>query len=139
MNRDAPHLGASHPLTDHRLIAVHVHFRSTDSNQTGDSPPGHFQPSQGPNNSTVRPLLSPRAARLEMHDKMYWAVRCKSCSGMVGFRDVRYTLDARGVCAEEKLPEGTTRRRCDHCGAVGDFDLRLLRPTSVKFLIPKLP
>ncbi len=73
-----------------------------------------------------------------MNSKMYWAARCKSCSGMVGYRDVRYTLDALGVCAEEKLPPGTTRRRCDHCGAIGDFDLRQLRPTSVKFLIPKL-
>ncbi len=74
-----------------------------------------------------------------MPDKMYWAARCKSCSGMVGYRDVRYTLDIRGGEAEEKLPEGTTRRRCDHCGAMCDFDLRLLKPTPVKFLIPRLP
>ena len=58
---------------------------------------------------------------------------------MVGYRDVRYTLDARGMNAEEKLPEGTTRRRCDHCGAIGEFDLRQLRPTTVKLLFPRLP
>jgi len=58
---------------------------------------------------------------------------------MVGYRDVRYTLDAQGARAEEKLPEGTTKQRCDHCGTVGDFDLRQLRPTPVKFLIPRLP
>ncbi len=74
-----------------------------------------------------------------MNSKMYWAARCKSCSGMVGYRDVRYTLDARGVNAEEKLPEGTTRQRCDHCGTMGDFDLRQLRPTPVNYLIPRLP
>jgi len=74
-----------------------------------------------------------------MNSKMYWAARCKSCNEMVGYRDVRYTLDARGVSAEEKLPEGTTSRRCDHCGAMGDFDLRQLRPTPVKFLIPRAP
>jgi hypothetical protein len=74
-----------------------------------------------------------------MTDKMYWAARSKSCGGMVGYRDVRYTLDARGLCAEETLPEGTTRRRCDHCGAMGDFDLRQLQPTSINFLIPRMP
>ncbi len=74
-----------------------------------------------------------------MTDKMYWAARCKSCSGMVGYRDVRYVLDAQGAKAEETLPEGTTRRRCDHCGTVGDFSLRQLRPTPVEFLFPRLP
>ena len=74
-----------------------------------------------------------------MADKMYWAARCKSCSGIVGYRDVRYTTDAQGAETEETLPEGTTSRRCDHCGAVGEFDLRQLRPTSVKLLIPKMP
>jgi hypothetical protein len=74
-----------------------------------------------------------------MEDKMYWAARCKSCSGMVGYRDVRYFLDAQGAEAEETLPEGTASRRCDHCGTVGDFDLRQLRPTPVKFLFPRLP
>jgi hypothetical protein len=58
---------------------------------------------------------------------------------MVGYRDVRYTLDTQGVTVEEKLPEGTTTRRCDHCGAVSEFDLRLLKPTPVKFLIPRMP
>jgi hypothetical protein len=43
------------------------------------------------------------------------------------------------VNVEEKLPAGTASRRCDHCGAIGDFDLRQLRPTSVKFLIPRAP
>ncbi len=74
-----------------------------------------------------------------MTDKMYWAARCKSCSGMVGYRDVRYVLDAQGAKAEETLPEGTTRRRCDHCRTVGDFSLRQLRPTPVEFLFPRLP
>jgi len=74
-----------------------------------------------------------------MTDKMYWAARCKNCSGMVGYRDVRYTQDARRVSVEEKLPEGTTSRRCDHCGTVGEFDLRQLRPTTVKLLFPRLP
>ena len=74
-----------------------------------------------------------------MADTMYWAGRCKKCSGMVGYRDVRHIVDARGAKAEEKLPEGTIERRCDHCGAVGVFDLRQLRPTSVKLLVPRLP
>jgi hypothetical protein len=58
---------------------------------------------------------------------------------MVGYRDVRYTTDAQGVKAEEKLPEGTTRQRRNHWGTVGDFDLRQLKPTPVKLLIPRLP
>lgn len=74
-----------------------------------------------------------------MTDKMYWAARCKSCSRMVGYRDVRYALNPQGLSAEEKLPEGTVTRRCDHCGTVGDFNLRQLRPTPVKFLFPRLP
>jgi hypothetical protein len=57
---------------------------------------------------------------------------------MVGYRDVKYTLDARGAKAEENLPEGTVRRRCDHCGTMCDFDLRQLRATPVKFLIPRV-
>ena len=44
----------------------------------------------------------------------------------------------KGVNAEEKFPEGTISRRCDRCGAIGDFDLRLLRPTPVRFLIPRV-
>jgi hypothetical protein len=55
---------------------------------------------------------------------------------MVGYRDVRYVLDALGAKTEEKLSEGTIQRRCDHCGAIGDFDLRQLRSTPVKFIIP---
>ncbi len=74
-----------------------------------------------------------------MTDKMYWAARCKSCSGMVGYRDVRYLSDAQGAKAEENLPAGTITRRCDHCGTVGDFDLRQLRPTPVRLLFPRLP
>jgi uncharacterized Zn finger protein len=73
-----------------------------------------------------------------MADKMYWAASCKSCSGMVVSRHVQYTLDVRGRMMEETLPEGTVKRRCDHCGTVSDFDLRQLRPTAVKFLIPKV-
>jgi hypothetical protein len=74
-----------------------------------------------------------------MADTMYWAARCKKCSGMAGYRDVRHIVDARGAITEEKLPEGTVGRRCDHCGAVGVLDLRQLRPTSVKLLVPRLP
>lgn len=73
-----------------------------------------------------------------MADRMFWAARCKSCSEMVGYRDVRYILDAGGARVEERLPEGTTRRRCDHCGTVGEFDSRQLRPTTVKLLFPRL-
>jgi hypothetical protein len=74
-----------------------------------------------------------------MARQMYWAARCRKCSGMVGYRDVRYTFDASGAKTEEELPEGTIERRCDHCGAVGVFDLRQLRPTSVKLLVPRPP
>jgi hypothetical protein len=74
-----------------------------------------------------------------MSDKMYWAASCKRCGGMVGYRDVRYSLHLAGAKAEEILPDGITRRRCDHCGSVSDFALRDLRPTSIKFLIPKQP
>ena len=73
-----------------------------------------------------------------MADKLYWAARCKKCGGMVGYRDVRYVGTAGEAKSEEKLPEGTTELRCDHCGAVGVFDMRQLRPTSVRLLIPKL-
>lgn len=74
-----------------------------------------------------------------MADILYWAARCKKCSGMVGYRDVRYSVDASGAKTEEVLPEGTIERRCDHCGAMSLFGLRQLRPTPVKLLIPKLP
>ena len=73
-----------------------------------------------------------------MVDKMYWAGACKRCSGMVGYRDVRYTMDIVGQKKEETLPDGTVKRRCDHCGSMGDFDLRQLKPTAIKFLIPKV-
>jgi hypothetical protein len=73
-----------------------------------------------------------------MEEKMYWAARCKKCRGMVGYRDVRNTVDTRGAKVEESLPVGTVERRCDHCGAVGVFDLRQLRPTSLKLLVPKV-
>jgi hypothetical protein len=71
-------------------------------------------------------------------EKMYWAAHCKKCSGMVGYRDVKNTADASGTQVVEKLPVGTVERRCDHCGALGVFDLRQLRPTSVKLLVPKV-
>ncbi len=64
---------------------------------------------------------------------------CTRCSGMVGYRDVRYVFAINGTKAEEELPAGRIKRRWDHCGAVGDFNLQNLRPTSVKFLIPRLP
>jgi len=73
-----------------------------------------------------------------MADKMYWAAKCKKCGGMVGYPDVRYMANAQGVTVEEELPNGTVERRCDHCGTVGVFDLRQLRPPSVNFLIPRL-
>jgi hypothetical protein len=73
-----------------------------------------------------------------MADKMFWAARCKGCSGMVVYRHVQYTLDVRGRMAAETLPEGTVKRRCDHCGTMNDFDLRQLKPTAIKFLIPKV-
>jgi len=37
---------------------------------------------------------------------------------------------------EEKLPEGTVKLCCDHCETFGVFDLRQLRPASVKLLLP---
>jgi hypothetical protein len=74
-----------------------------------------------------------------MSDKLYWAARCKKCSGMVGYRDVRYRVDSRGLEVAEELPEGIIDRRCQHCGNVSVLVLRLLRPTPVKLLIPRLP
>ena len=74
-----------------------------------------------------------------MTDKLYWAGKCKKCSGMAGYRDVRYILDSRGAKVEERLPEGTAKLCCDHCGTFGVFDLRQLRPASVKLLLPRLP
>ena len=73
-----------------------------------------------------------------MEDAMYWAARGKKCSGMVGYRNIRYVIDARGL-TPETLPVGTVEKRCDHCGEVGVFDLRKLRPTSVKLIVPMLP
>ena len=55
---------------------------------------------------------------------------------MVGYRDVRYTLDSRGMQVEEKLPKGTVKLCCDHCATFGVFDLGRLQPTSVKLLLP---
>jgi hypothetical protein len=57
-----------------------------------------------------------------MADKMYWAARCQKCSGMVGYREVRYIVDAEGTTIEE-LPEGTSKRYCNHCGTVSVFEL----------------
>jgi hypothetical protein len=73
-----------------------------------------------------------------MADKMYWAARCKSCSEMVGLRHVQYTLDVGGRMTDETLPEGTVKRRCDHCGTLNELDLRQLKPTAAKFLVPKM-
>ncbi len=73
-----------------------------------------------------------------MLEKMYWAARCKKCGGMVGYRDVRNVVDVSGAQVVENLPVGTVERRCDHCGAVAVFDLRQLRPTSVRLLVPKV-
>lgn len=70
-----------------------------------------------------------------MADKMYWAARCKNCSGMVGYRDVRYLPDALGAKIEEVLPEGTVERLCSHCGTVGVFDLRQFRPTPLQLVV----
>ena len=83
-------------------------------------------------------LLRERYAEGFMVDLMYWGARCEKCGGMVGYRNIRYTIDALGVRAEQ-LPAGTIEKRCDHCGEVGVFDLRKLQPTSVKLLIPRLP
>jgi hypothetical protein len=74
-----------------------------------------------------------------MSNTMYWAARCKKCSGMVGYRDVRHIVDAQGTRVAEVLPEGVVERRCDHCGAIGVFNLRQLRPTSILLLVPRLP
>jgi hypothetical protein len=74
-----------------------------------------------------------------MADKMYWAARCKRCSGMVGYREVRYVVALDGVNGEEVLPARGMRRRCDHCGTVSEFNLQNLRPTPLKLLVPQLP
>ncbi len=74
-----------------------------------------------------------------MANKMYWAARCKKCRGMVGYRNVRYAVDAQGFNVEEMLPPGTVTQRCGHCGAVSDFNLHYLRPTSIEFLAPRVP
>ena len=42
-----------------------------------------------------------------MSDKIYWAAKCKRCSGMVGYRDVRYLLTIDGAKTEEELPNRT--------------------------------
>ncbi len=74
-----------------------------------------------------------------MADKMYWAARCKSCSGMVGYRDVRYVLTIAGSEAEEELSAGIIKQRCAHCGTLNDFGMHQLRPTSIKLVVPRLP
>ena len=45
-----------------------------------------------------------------MANKMYWAARCKKCRGMVGYRGVRYTVDAHGVNVEELQPQAAFAR-----------------------------
>jgi hypothetical protein len=74
-----------------------------------------------------------------MADKMYWAARCKSCRGMVGYRDVRYVIDIEGTKTEEELPVGIIKQRCVHCGALNDFGTPQLRPTSIRLVVPRLP
>jgi len=74
-----------------------------------------------------------------MAEKMYWAARCKKCSGMVGYRDVRYIIDAQGAKIEEVLPEGTTERFCSHCGTVSVFDLGQFRPAPLRLVVLGLP
>jgi hypothetical protein len=76
---------------------------------------------------------------VSMEEKMYWAARCKKCSGMVGYRDVRHIVDAQGAKIEEVLPEGTTERYCNHCGMIGVFDLRQFRPTPIRLVVLGLP
>jgi hypothetical protein len=73
-----------------------------------------------------------------MADKMYGATKCTRCSGMVGYRDVRYVLSIDGMRAEEELPVGTMRLRCDDCRTVSDFNLQNLHPTSIKIVVPRL-
>jgi hypothetical protein len=58
---------------------------------------------------------------------------------MVGYRDVKYILDALGAKIEEVLPDGTVERLCSHCGTVGVFDLRRFRPTPLRLLVLGLP
>ena len=58
---------------------------------------------------------------------------------MVGYRDVIYVLRIDGMRAEEELPVGTMRLRCDHCGTVADFNVHNLQPTSIRLVVPRLP
>jgi hypothetical protein len=74
-----------------------------------------------------------------MGDKMYWAARCKSCSGMVGYRDVKYVVNIHGAKTEEELPLGLIKQRCAHCGTLNDFGMHQLRPTSITLVVPRLP
>ena len=57
---------------------------------------------------------------------------------MVGYRGVRYVLTIDGTKAEEELPVGTMRLRCDHCGTVADVNMHNLQPTSIKLVVPRL-
>jgi hypothetical protein len=74
-----------------------------------------------------------------MADKMYCATKCTRCSGMVGYRDVKYVLSIGGMRAEEELPVGTMRLRCDHGRTMSGFNLQNLHPTSIKLVVPTLP
>lgn len=74
-----------------------------------------------------------------MEEKIYWAARCKKCSGMVGYRDVRYIVDAQGAKTEEVLPEGTTERYCNHCGIISVYHLHQFRPTPIRLVVLGLP
>jgi hypothetical protein len=74
-----------------------------------------------------------------MAEKMYWATKCMRCTGMVGYRDVRYLPTIGGAKVEEELPVGIMRLRCGHCGTVSDFNLQNLRPTPIELVAPRLP
>jgi hypothetical protein len=54
---------------------------------------------------------------------------------MIVYHEVRYKLDEHGALVEEELPEGTITHCCDHCGTVGNFDLRQLRVFSARVIL----
>ena len=74
-----------------------------------------------------------------MGDKMYWAAKCSACSRLIPYRDVSYTVIADGTKTEDKLPNGTARRRCDHCGTLNEFDLRQLQQAPLRLLLSSTP
>jgi len=106
--------------------------------RTTDPTSGVFSSRLGPNISLSCPACL-LAREVSNGRQMYWATKCTRCSGMVGYRDVGYVLSIDGMRAEEELPVGTMRLRCDHCGTVSDFNLQNLHPTSIKLVVPRLP